>query len=133
MDCSYSGYSNNVRVATVFMVPGGRWGASGRFVNPWAPNHQRQHEHFVTLAEAQSAAVSEMPPRSIVWVMDAPEADEMFDCPCGDSDCRGRHDDDALIRLFGKFYASDCRMANNHPEVVRGRDLDAQRDERNGK
>lgn len=63
------------------------------------------------------------------WEHDESEPDLLdngeFDCPCGAEHCRGYNDDPALIRLYGKFYASDCALANHHPEVVRGRELDA--------
>lgn len=56
-----------------------------------------------------------------------------WQCPCGDEHCRGYDDDPALIRLFGKFYAADCVMANHHPIVVEGREQDARHDRARGK
>lgn len=50
------------------------------------------------------------------------EGNGEWDCPCGADHCRGYDDDPNLIRLFGKFYASDCAMANGNPEVMRDRE-----------
>jgi hypothetical protein len=48
-----------------------------------------------------------------------------FPCACGDANCIGHYDDAANIKIGSAWYASDCEMANNHPEVVRSRELDA--------
>ncbi len=64
---SYSGYCNNVRVASVFPHADGGWAATGRVMNPWAPSHLRRYERFDTLAQAQSAAVRVMPPQPVEW------------------------------------------------------------------
>lgn len=57
---------------------------------------------------------------------DVEQDDEtLFDCACGDETCKGHNDDAGNIKIGGAWYASDCVMANNHPEVVRSRELDA--------
>ncbi len=48
-----------------------------------------------------------------------------FLCACGDPDCIGDNEDAGNIRIGRAWYASDCALANHHPEVVRGRELDA--------
>lgn len=57
---------------------------------------------------------------------ESPMDDERtFPCACGDDSCVGHYSDAANIRLGNAWYAADCEMANNHPEVVRSRELDA--------
>lgn len=60
---------------------------------------------------------------------DTPIEDETtFPCACGDETCIGDNTDPANINLGGAWYAADCVMAANHPEVVRQRELDAMYD-----
>lgn len=56
----------------------------------------------------------------------AEPADEtLFQCPCGDPECVGHADDPTNIKIGKTFYAADCVMANHHPLVIAGRELDA--------
>lgn len=58
--------------------------------------------------------------------VEQPEDDRnLFPCACGDPGCVGDGDDKGNIRIGSAWYASDCVMANNHPEVIRARELDA--------
>ncbi len=55
----------------------------------------------------------------------APVDETAFPCACGDEKCIGHDDDKGNIKIGNAWYASDCVMANHHPEVVRERELDA--------
>jgi hypothetical protein len=61
------------------------------------------------------------------------EDETAFPCACGDPACIGHNDDAGNIKLGSAWYASDCAMANAHPEVVREREADARRDMWRGK
>ena len=61
------------------------------------------------------------------------EHDTRFPCPCGDETCIGDSDDAMNIKLGATWYAADCVMANNNPEVVAYREHDARHAERAGK
>ncbi len=56
------------------------------------------------------------------------EDDSKFACACGDLQCVGDNEDAANIRIGAAWYAADCVMAANHPDVVYFRELDARLD-----
>lgn len=53
------------------------------------------------------------------------EAEHFYPCSCGDPNCVADDRDTGNIRIGKGWYASDCALANAHPEVIRARELDA--------
>lgn len=54
-----------------------------------------------------------------------PDDDSRFQCACQDPECLGDDTDPGNIRIGKEWFASHCKVAANHPEVIRARELDA--------
>lgn len=56
---------------------------------------------------------------------ETPEEPQTFPCACLDPDCRGVSEDAHNLRIGHEWFSADCKVAKDHPEVIRARELDA--------